>query len=72
MLSINDRVAFNQKFLNSIDNDKEESDRRGTIVDVSEELFPKVRWDDEPEEIRSVHEGNLCRVINGVPVDRTA
>lgn len=72
MFSVNDRVAFNQKFLNSIDNDKEEAERRGTVVDATDEIFPKVRWDDEPEAIRTCHGGNLCRVINGVPVDKTA
>lgn len=68
MFSVNDRVAFNQHFLKSIDYDKDEADRRGTVVDTSDEIFPKVKWDDEPDEIRTVHGGNLCRVINGMPV----
>lgn len=57
-----DRVAYTSQFLQSIDNDPEEAARRGSVLDVLDETFVKVRWDDDPGELREVHSGNLCKV----------
>jgi len=54
-----DRVAYNTGFLKSIDNEPEETARRGSVIDIVDDTFVKVRWDDEPGELRIVHSGNL-------------